>query len=714
MPSVASSAGLQRQFSACLDDAMRICSTTLEQPVALKRLESHYRSVDLNDLHLALLPVSSHSRNRGLRWLLENKARQVERLLDGGSGVVNLLLDNCSDLQSGDVGIGVSVGSIRAATPARKVHLKIAATVAAIRDSPQAYVDFCESAQVVVLVVDENEPLDNVDIRWLGSLINVFDVVWVWVATTGVEPGGAAAAATRIKAEFSTFTDAACLPVMVLSGSATEIELPLLARQASPFRDLLQLLGRLRMLDAIIASEANLRTSRYEELVARAAKLEEQQKSRKAAQRNAIDQQFEAASEFLARQIKDIEDRINTRNEQLLHAKGLLPVSLRYLVEKIRFESLDHSKADGEHCYQLTGSQLSELESSIGQQILDQLREDVFQICMELNDFLPRFFRGVRLLSGSRPDSDVTPPSEQAIWKQLQGMIHVNREEQVRIPQLTFGALLGKTRQRVFMILMFGMILGRLGLDFMKNTADWPEWLKPAMTTAGVSLLIASGVLVVVDHQKNSRKLRQIAVDKIHEAIIRDGTKVMQSVQKEKIRLLKLFLEQTHKKIERRISRLFDSAKEWQLQVQSNGAERLNSRRAVLHVELSTSKQQCEDVAKLHKKVADLTALVGKTTAELAQIEAPITICKPAESSSIAEKLIPAPANGGAESIASRRSAPDLIASRIKRRPHTNKEVAEKVPPVCNEPQRPLQSSFAERRRKRLGDDSASSSNEAN
>ena len=61
-----------------------------------------------------------------------------------------------------------------------------------------------------------------------------------------------------------------------------------------------------------------------------------------------------------------------------------------------------------------------------------------------------------------------------------------------------------------------------------------------------MGLLILSAVMVVVDHHKESRKLRQTAVDKIHEAMIRDGTKVMEAFQKEKLRLLKKYLDDTH------------------------------------------------------------------------------------------------------------------------------------------------------------------------
>lgn len=612
MPPTTSIAGLERQFGACLDDALRACSQMRDARHTSQRLDALVRRLDRDVLHASMLPCSSLSRSLCLAWLLGDAARSVEQSLDSGAPVIEMNLSSKRNATGPGSQPDSSHEVVEPLVSMHSVRLKVAATNADIQHSPPAYVQFCERGQVLILILDGPDALSRMDSDWLAEILQLFDVVWPWVAAQ--DTGGLGPATSAITNDLSALTEAACLPPLVLTPEARHVKLPVLSQGAGPLRDQVQLLRRLRTLEAVLSNEAICRSQHVDELSLRVAALDELQKGRKAGQKNAVETQQGFASEYLSRRMKEIEERVVARNEQLAQAKGVFPISMQNLVEHIRFEMLDHSVVEGEHNYQLMAGQLSELERSLSKQLFDQLREDVFQISMQFNEFMPTYFRAVKLSSGGNPDAAVAPPPEDSIWSRLKGMIQVNRESPVRIPRLTIGTLLGKTRQRVFMVLMFGMILGRLGIEFLPDKPA--KWLQDTLAIGGASLFFVCVGSVIVDHRKDTRKLKQTALERIREAIVGDATKVFDAVQKEKLRLIKSYLDQTQKKLEKTVSTTFLTAREWQQNLQSLESDRLTGRKAALGMEAAELRQGIDELAKFQKRVTDLAAQVTKNVRE--------------------------------------------------------------------------------------------------
>lgn len=285
----------------------------------------------------------------------------------------------------------------------------------------------------------------------------------------------------------------------------------------------------------------------------------------------------ERVSEGLALLEKDL----ILASERAIQPLGRLTALVREVVGNLHIEDLEREYTTSTVKLSVNARHLA----MINRQIENVLREDlardlaiVNQRTRELCTLSTTDSRSGMLIESMPFNGLKTKP----IWYSVENLISIGKASHIELARRGLFDVLTAGRQRVFMIIMFVSMMGRMGL---------PKWFESPSSSAGFGLfmamvMISSMVNAVLNWRRENHLQSTKEMDKIRESLISDGSKVVEQVEKLKLSAIREFIKEAGKQFEGHAKRIAEQRISFQKSEVETTTLRLESSRKVVENQL--------------------------------------------------------------------------------------------------------------------------------
>ena len=207
--------------------------------------------------------------------------------------------------------------------------------------------------------------------------------------------------------------------------------------------------------DAIEMTESEL-TAQLNQVDADAKQIETSNNKR-------VDQEQQSATNLVAGRITEIQSDFVREQKTSVSPIGRIDATIRNFIDGLEITDLRQHR--GEDCHQFAQCSLHEFQETIASEVRSQLAQNVYRLNAQLQELTSSVSSALRMSTGEKPPTDVHSLEVSRAWEHCRALIRIGKQEEIRIKRLGALGILGKTRQKVFMVLMLSMLLPKLGLD---------------------------------------------------------------------------------------------------------------------------------------------------------------------------------------------------------------------------------------------------------
>lgn len=279
-----------------------------------------------------------------------------------------------------------------------------------------------------------------------------------------------------------------------------------------------------------------------------------------------------ATKDTLQDDFAKIEDALALKIERATQPLGHLCTMMRQTVGTLQLHSLETTQTPNAVRLKVGGGHLSRINRGIEQALREELSRDVAQINRRVRRSAEKRLaasagqcpRGFRLA--------VPPLSEKRMWRRFENLLAVGQETEIELPRKGVFDILTAGRQKVFIIIMFVSLTGRMGLPDLFASAE-------AKTTFGVfmiAVLLGSMVNAVITWQREKAAQSEKEMTKIRETIFTAGCRAIEQAEKIKLSALRSHLKDSGKAI---VNQLESAAEQHRIEQEQRRGEAEQARR---------------------------------------------------------------------------------------------------------------------------------------
>ncbi len=487
-----------------------------QQPLTQSCRRLRARADQQHVLQLSVVAVTRSSLGSLLTWFGAN-AQQVSQL-------AQMSADSLLRWHTGGKGVAEK-------SPWGHLNVLAAHVDGLCQAEPDRFQAFCSHGQLLLLATDSQEWPAPEAAAVLNELLTCFPVV---LPVRLGEP----AADWRSCERLSFPPDQQVLPELVLPADRK----CWLQDSQHPTRRGLWLRSTLAATETTVASTASRleREGRY--VSERLADLDSEEPAARSHRSRKEDKRPDAIRKFATTGLSDLEDRVNLENERLVQPLGGLSHLVRDAAHRIRLEDLSREVSVTAIRLRLRSHQVSSYNRKIVDALQGQLRTDLGKMDAELTRLEADVQTQFDEAYGEKPDLRLSRLEFQRVWERVENLIDVGEEATIELPRRTIFELMGAGRQKVFFLIMFIALLGRMGIDEQVLRGFLPPDLAPALIgwlKAGFMVVLFStclgamfNALLTWREEKVEQTGRELG--RIRETLIGDAQKAVELIQKEK------------------------------------------------------------------------------------------------------------------------------------------------------------------------------------
>jgi hypothetical protein len=190
----------------------------------------------------------------------------------------------------------------------------------------------------------------------------------------------------------------------------------------------------------------------------------------------------------------------------------------------------------------INAGHLSKITRRIEHELRTQLNHDL----RRLQDDTARHQRRTLIELGV-PETDldrfVLPKSmERDVWRSIENLIAVGKESQIEFQRRSIFDILTAGRQKVFMVIMFLSLMGRMGLPNLFVTPG--SKLIFGLFLGGV--MISSMISSILLWRREKVEQGEKELKKIRETLLQDGIKIVEQSERNKLTAVRDYLKEAH------------------------------------------------------------------------------------------------------------------------------------------------------------------------
>lgn len=258
------------------------------------------------------------------------------------------------------------------------------------------------------------------------------------------------------------------------------------------------------------------------------------------------DKEYVPLRDRFTEQTLAIDRQLTLKSERATQPLGELSGLMRSIAASLNVEDLDKSQSPTMTKLSVNASHLARINRRVEHVLRQEFVADLHDVErqtqqaseMTLQTLHDRFGEGVQVR--------FAPLDVNHAWRFVENLMAIGKESHIELARKGFFDVLTAGRQKVFLIIMFLSLMGRMGL---------PNLFATPASKAGFGLFMAM-VMISSLVNANWRREKQLQSDKemgkIRDSLLADGTKVIEQVEKAKLGAMREYFKEA--------SRQFDSS----------------------------------------------------------------------------------------------------------------------------------------------------------
>lgn len=484
-----------------------------------------------------------------------------------------------------------------------------------------------------------------------NDLSDVFDIIWPLIITNG-KSCNLHHVASRLARRSGIW-----LPATMVEPGNTRVAIGVLRSADDPLRQALSQMEKLRRLQTALGG-LSARQARESQYLAMRQRDIEQQARPTGDSAGALPAVQSGVRSQISSAIGMLETEVMLRNERATQPLGELSSFMRALIEPLRVADLDVEQGPTTVKLSLHAAHLAKINRQVSQQLNERLQDDAQQVETSLQTLVDDARTKFRGANGSA-NLALPPLDERRHWQEVQNLIAVGEESHIELRRRGIFDVLTAGRQKVFILIMFASLAGRMGLS--QGVLDslglgaYAGFLHTGFGVLLLSVFIGSMISAVFTWQHEKQTQSEKEMRKIKDSLYDDGCKVIEQVQKTRLALLKSYLKDAGKRLEDQVDQCVREALEERKR--ETEAQRVRLDRALQSLDARTKEvsEWGRQIARLQQSSQELIAACRSVMQELAQRSEMLSTDMPANGDSTLAPAAhlanqgpaPAPAPGG-------------------------------------------------------------------
>lgn len=424
----------------------------------------------------------------------------------------------------------------------------VAASFLQLRDQPSDYQQFCTTGQLLVVAGSSTNALADWQVELLTGLITNFSVVWPIVeGKQNVDAGWWQNPTLK--------THARLLGPLFFPADGTEPgdSLPIVTH--ATLRHSLRFENRVQYLQTSCGQLADRQRRELGATEVRKSLLEKASESNRRRLPVSNDKQVARTRERFAEELSQLEKQIVQKSDRAVQPLGKLTNLMRESATRLQIEDLDKEESPMMLKLSVNGSHLAAVNRKVEHALRQELTADVSTIQQRVQHLTAQASLGLSDFLGDQVLS-APPLAEAPIWRTVENLMAIGKEANIELARKGFFDVLTAGRQKVFILIMFVSLMGRMGL---------PNLFQSGLMRSGFGLfmltvLVSSMVNAIFTWRRERESQSEKEMSKIKESLFNDGTKVIEQVEKGKLVFMRDYLKDVNKKFDQQLKRVAEEA----------------------------------------------------------------------------------------------------------------------------------------------------------
>lgn len=462
-------------------------------------------------LEMSLSGFSSVARDKALQWLLKDSSSTVIRRLENDNRVLRVKL--AGKLDDSDNGKRFD-----------RVDLYIAPSLGVLFRQPAESLRFDQHRQVLIVVDNFDSSTDTRRIRWITEAAHWFGAVWFWKTSPTDD-----SILNDLHQEVSFHSETLILPTLTLSADSSPSSLDLLTDRFSDFRTLLNLVNANRWSHIVSSKIAESISTNLTQLEQEANEAGVRAKSLEALSTKDIEKTSNEVTQKFRDHFESLESELETALKEARSDIGVVYAAAVTQIAALDIAAMEKVKQGDEDCFVVADSRKASLRTAVEESV----RKHAEHQLLEFNRLLARLRTSLTKAAMLATGENIELPSRtidlQRIARLIPAKIFEGHVDDIRVKRLGVLGVLGRGRQKFFMVLMITMLLPRLGLDQFMESLITPT-VSSALAVCGVGFFVSCLVCVIYDYRADVKKQKAQAIQKLRESVTKETIKSVSQI----------------------------------------------------------------------------------------------------------------------------------------------------------------------------------------
>lgn len=437
---------------------------------------------------------------------------------------------------------GVTSPRAFAETKWKQLHVLVAQPDALAGKQAGRFQTFSDHGQLLLVAVQDAACLSE----RAETTINLLRPCFHYVLPVRFDDGGTPVCWS---AAIAATDDAVILPEMNL---ANVCEPSWLKDVDDPARRALQARAALPPVESLVEAAA-ARIDRESRYIAESLQLHGEANTPARVKRGRAEEKLgEGLRKLATQRLAEIEERINLENDRLIQPLGGLSLLVRDTANRIREEDLSRQVGHQAIKLRLMSHQVATYNRKLVDALQGQLRADLGKLDGELSSLEAGTQQRFATSFGEATAPRLPRLEFQRVWERVENLVDVGEEAEIELPRRSLFDLMGAGRQKVFFLIMFIALLGRMGIDADVVSGCIPptvmSWFKAGFMVVLFSTCLGAMFNALILWREEKKEQTRKELERIREALVADAQKTLDQVQKEKRGVLRTYMKDVQEK----------------------------------------------------------------------------------------------------------------------------------------------------------------------
>lgn len=249
--------------------------------------------------------------------------------------------------------------------------------------------------------------------------------------------------------------------------------------------------------------------------------------------------------EAVATSLSRIDKDLTLKSERGTQPLGKWTGLVREIASSLVVADLEQTQTSSALKLSVNAGHLAKLNRRIEHAIRQELTVDVGTVNRQVEQVVNEHCYDANK-SGSSLNGMFPVLKDQAIWQAVENMIAVGKVSEIELVRKGFFDVLTAGRQKVFIVIMFISLMGRMGLPNLFQSGG----SQVAFGIFMAAIMIGSMINSILLWRREKKVQSERELGKIRESLFSDACKVIEQVEKVKLTAVREFLKEVAVKIE--------------------------------------------------------------------------------------------------------------------------------------------------------------------